>query len=101
MIMKTKLLGAVCGAIAGIVLTSHAQIPNSLRIYTALEVEYESEVGKKYMLQGAVNLTNWTDIGEIVYGNGRTVNQTFSTKGGGSVSFASYRLKIVDATNGY
>ena len=79
-----------------------AQAPNRLRIYTAIEVEYQTEIGKRYTLQGAVNLTNWTDIGNPVLGHGRLVNQTFSTKNGGAVSYAAYRLQVSDGpTNGF
>ena len=79
-----------------------AQATNQLRIYTAIEVEYQTEIGKSYKLQGAVNLTNWTDIGNPVLGHGRLVNQIFSTKNGGSVSYAAYRLQVSDGpTNGY
>jgi len=93
---------AIAGLLGFAGLRATAQVTNQLYIYTAIEVEYQTQVGKTYKLQGAVNLTNWTDIGNPVLGHGRVVDQTFSTKNGGSVSYAAYRLQITDGpTNGF
>lgn len=79
-----------------------AQEAAALKIYTAIEIEFESEAGKSYTLQGSVNLTNWTDIGNPVLGTGRTVNRIYSTRAGASVNQASYRLHVeAGPTNGY
>jgi hypothetical protein len=74
---------------------------NQLRIATAIEIDYVTEAGKSYMLQGSVDLQSWTDIGNPVLGNGQTVNQIFSTKDA-NINYASYRLSISPGpTNGY
>lgn len=83
-------------------LPTAAKTPTSLKIYSAVEVEFPTEVGKAYQLQGAVNLTNWTDIGNIVLGHGRSVSQVFSSKSTSAVDFAAYRLQILNGpTNGF
>jgi hypothetical protein len=74
---------------------------NQLRISTAVEIEYQTELGKSYMLQGSVDLKSWTDVGSPVLGNGQTVSQIFSTKDA-NINYASYRLAISPGpTNGY
>lgn len=79
-----------------------AQAPIRLGVYTALEVEYETELGKSYTLQGSTNLTQWYDVGELLPGTGRRVNRIFSTKNGGEVNYNSYRLRQADGpTNGF
>jgi hypothetical protein len=55
---------------------------NELRISTAIEIEYATELGKSYLLQGSVDLKSWTQIGLPVLGHGQRVDQTFSTKDG-------------------
>ena len=80
----------------------HGQTTGGLTVSTAVEIEYPTEVGHRYTLQGAVSLTNWTDIGRTVLGTGRPVKQTFSTRGGEAVAFTAYRLRVTDGpTNGY
>src|SRR5512140_664784 len=74
---------------------------NALRIAKAIEIEYVTELGKSYVLQGSVDLKSWTDIGNSVLGNGQTVNQIFSTKDA-NVNYASYRVSIAPGpTNGF
>ena len=79
-----------------------AQTPGQLGIHTAIEVEYQTELGKSYNLQGSLDLNTWVNIGNSVLGNGQVVNQVFSKKDSSSVSYASYRLLIAPGpTNGY
>ncbi len=79
-----------------------AQTPVRLGVYTAIEIEYPTELGKSYTLQGSTNLTEWQDVGELLPGTGRTVNRIFSTKNGGEVRFNNYRLRMADGpTNGF
>src|SRR4051794_2365027 len=93
---------ALAVALLGAATRLAAQATNQLHIYTAIEVEYQTEIGKSYKPRGAVNLPNWTDIGNTVLGHGRLVNQIFSTKNGGDVNYAAYRLQVSDGpTNGY
>ncbi len=103
-LIMTKLFVATLAAASLLTLKPSSTLAdgtNNLRIYTAMEVEYPTEIGKSYILQGAVGLTNWVDIGKPVLGNGQTVDRVFSTKDG-SVDFASYRLLIAPGpTNGF
>jgi len=79
-----------------------AQTPPPLHIYTAIEVEYPTDLGKTYTLQGSSNLIDWSNIGEPLPGTGRTVDRTFSTRTGGEVTFSNYRLRMDDGpTNGF
>ncbi|MBN8248611.1 MAG: hypothetical protein J0L84_14375 [Verrucomicrobia bacterium] len=72
-----------------------------LRIHTAIEVEFGTERGTVYQLQGSSNLVDWTAIGDPVFGSGRSVSQVHSTRKGMDVVFQSYRLDIAAApTNG-
>lgn len=93
-------LSAGCALVAS--LAACAQNAGELKVFTAIEVEFLTEPGKAYTLQGSTNLTDWVNIGEPVLGHGRMVNQFFSAKAGGEVSFANYRL-LTDAgpTNGW
>ena len=93
---------AIGGLLAAGALSATAQTTNTLKIYTAMEVEFETEIGRSYTLQGSVNFTNWTDVGNPVLGHGRTVNRIFSTRTDGALNYASYRLHITDGpTNGF
>lgn len=93
-------LSAGCALLSTVV--ACAQTAGELKVYTAIEVEFLTEPGKAYTLQGSTNLTDWVNIGDPVLGHGRPVNQFFSAKAGGEVSFANYRL-LTDAgpTNGW
>src|SRR3954470_6418918 len=102
--MKTKIKSFVlAGALAlSARMPVHAQPTNQLQIFTAIEVVYQTEVGKMYTLQGSVGMTNWTDIGNPVLGNGQVVDRIFSTKNAGTVNYVTYRLSIGPGpTNGY
>src|ERR1041385_4325578 len=91
--------GLILGSALG---QAQAPLPGVLQVRTALEVEFQTEVGKTYTVQGAVGLTNWTDIGSPVLGHGRGVHQIYSTRDTGSNSYAAYRLRVIDGpTNGY
>jgi len=80
----------------------HAQAPATVGINTAIEVEYPTELGKSYTLQGSTNFASWTDLGEYLPGTGRNVDRIYSTKHGGEVKFNYYRLAIAPGpTNGF
>ncbi len=70
---------------------------DEIHIYTAIEVQFSTAPGKLYQLQGSSNLTSWSDVGDPIFGNGRTISQVYSTKRGSEITFASYRLTT--ATN--
>lgn len=75
--------------------------PAGITIHTAIEVEFGTESGKVYQLQGSSNLGDWSGIGDAVFGNGRAVSRVFSTRTGDEVAFQSYRLDVGDVpTNG-
>ena len=96
------LMTAVAAFMAMRALPAATPSPTALTISPAVELEFPTELGKTYQLQGAVNLTNWTDIGSKVYGHGRSVSRIFSTKGSGAVTYAAYRVQVGDATtNGF
>lgn len=99
-----KSLSVIAGAVFAAVLPSanlHAQDPSPLKIFTAVEVEFGTQTGKVYQLQGSSNLVDWVNIGAPVFGVGRDITQVFSTRSGGEVTFGSYRLEQVAApTNG-
>lgn len=95
-------LSLLAGLLAGPFATARAADPIRLHVYTAIEVEYDTQPGKSYTLQGSANLADWTDIGPATPGTGRPVNRIFSTKGGGTVNFNNYRLSVSDGpTNGF
>jgi hypothetical protein len=95
------LLSLAAAVLVAGVASAPAQSADSLRIFTAIEVEYDTTVGKAYQLQGSLNLTDWVNIGQPVLGHGRSVRQVFSMRSGEDVNFASYRLLIEDGpTNG-
>lgn len=80
---------------------AQAQSTNSLSIHHAVEVEYQTELGKTYTLQGTVDLDHWTDIGSPILGNGQSIQKLISTRDS-SVLYTSYRLNITPGpTNGY
>ena len=99
-----KSLSVIAGAVFAAVLPSAnllAQDPSPLKIFTAVEVEFGTQSGKVYQLQGSSNLVEWVNIGAPVFGVGRDITQVFSTRSGGEVTFGSYRLEQVAApTNG-
>jgi len=99
-----KSLSVIAGAVFAAAIPSArllAQDPSPLKIFTAVEVEFGTQSGKVYQLQGSSNLVDWVSIGAPVFGVGRDITQVFSTRNGGEVAFGSYRLEQVAApTNG-
>ncbi len=89
------LLGTFFGAALA---TSLAHAQGELKIFTAIEVEFGTERGKSYQLQGSGDLNEWINVGDPVFGNGNTVNRIFSAKSGEAVAFGNYRLDITDVT---
>lgn len=74
----------------------------AVQITPAIEIQYETQVGKAYVLQGALNLTNWTDIGNRVLGHGRSVHHLFPTRSDGSSEYVAYRvIEQEGPTNGF
>lgn len=72
------------------------------RVHRAIEVEYPTEAGKSYTLQGSTNFTDWSDIGKPLPGTSRRVYRLLSARDSGEVSFNYYRLHVTDGpTNGF
>jgi hypothetical protein len=100
--MKTHKRITSLALLAAGIFSVTAQDANILKLYTALEVEFPTQIGKLYTLQGSSDLTTWTDVGQPIYGHGRTVDKIFSTKTISNINYATYRLKVDDApTNGF
>jgi hypothetical protein len=100
--MKTKSTLLAFAAVLATTAWLHAQTPNTVGISTAIEVDYDTELGKSYSLQGSHELTTWTNIGDYLPGTGRHVSRIYSTKSGGEVKFNYYRLATIDGpTNGF
>ncbi len=97
--MKLTSFTALLAAGLALAATALAQNNDTLRVFTAIEVEFPTETNKFYTLQGSSTLTNWTDISEPVFGNGRTVDRFFSTRSGGEVKFDLYRVSVTESTN--
>jgi len=57
---------------------------NQLQIRTAVELEFQTDLGNSYTLQGSTDLNTWTDIGSTVLGNGQSVVRMFSTRNPGA-----------------
>ncbi len=88
-------LGVFAGLLSA---SSWVQAQSELKIFTAIEVEFATERGQSYQLQGSTDLGAWSNIGEPVFGNGNPVNQIFSAKDGGAVTFGNYRLNVTPIT---
>jgi hypothetical protein len=69
---------------------------SDLKIYTAVEVEFGTETGKQYQVQGSSNLVDWIAIDQPECGTGLPVNRLFSARAGGVPAAKFYRLQIVE-----
>jgi len=73
-----------------------AQTLGQLKIYTAIELEFETETGKIYQLQGSSNLVDWSAIDQSQCGTGLPFARLFSARIGGNLASHFYRLEIVE-----
>ena len=54
-----------------------------VKIYTAAEVEFASEVGKKYQVQSVSDITGtWLNVGSVTNGTGNNISMVTSTRSG-------------------
>ena len=54
-----------------------------VQIYTAAEVEFASEVGKKYQVQTVSDITGtWLNVGSVTNGTGNNISMVNSTRAG-------------------
>lgn len=54
-----------------------------VKIYTAAEIEFASEIGKKYQVQTVSDITStWVNIGSVTNGTGNNISMVNSTRAG-------------------
>jgi hypothetical protein len=54
-----------------------------VKIYTAAEIEFASEIGKKYQVQKVSDLTSaWLNVGSVTNGTGNNISMVTSARGG-------------------
>jgi Doubled CXXCH motif (Paired_CXXCH_1)/Bacterial TSP3 repeat/Cytochrome c554 and c-prime len=59
-----------------------------VKIFTAAEIEFASEIGKRYQVQSVSDVTGtWLNVGSITNGTGNNINMVTSTKSGGSQAY--------------
>jgi hypothetical protein len=77
-----------------------AQTPGQLEIYPAVEVQFATETGKLYQLEGSSNLVDWTLLDGSFCGTGLPLTQLIASRTPGNPTWRFYRLRIVE-TNCY
>jgi len=59
-----------------------------VKIYTAAEVEFASEIGKKYQVQSVSDITgSWLNVGSVTNGTGNNISMTTSTRSGSGQAY--------------
>jgi len=59
-----------------------------IKIFTAAEVEFASEIGKKYQVQRVSDITGaWLNMGSVTNGTGNNISMTVSTRSGGTQNY--------------
>jgi hypothetical protein len=59
-----------------------------VQIYTAAEIEFASEVGKKYQVQKVSDMSGtWLNVSSVTNGTGSMINMTTSTRSGGTQGY--------------
>jgi hypothetical protein len=59
-----------------------------VKIYGAAEIEFASEVGKKYQVQTVSDVTGtWLNVGSVTNGTGNNISMTTSTRSGGAQGY--------------
>ncbi len=59
-----------------------------VKIYTAAEIEFASEIGKKYQVQKISDLMSaWLNVGSVTNGTGNNISMVTSTRSGGSQAY--------------
>jgi photosystem II stability/assembly factor-like uncharacterized protein len=51
-----------------------------VKIYTAVELEFNTRVGHDYQVESSSNLTDWSDYGDPIPGDGQTQYRLYSTR---------------------
>jgi hypothetical protein len=84
---------------ASIILPSvsvRAQTLGQLKIYHAIEVEFGTETGKLYQLEGSSNLVDWSATDQLQCGTGLPVTRLFAARALGNSASKFYRLQIIE-----
>lgn len=95
----SSLLGPAWLLAVSIVMTSLplcAQSFGQLKIYTAVELQFQTETGKMYQLQGSSNLVDWTAVDQPQCGTGSSVSRLYPAQSGGTLAWNFYRLQVVE-----
>lgn len=59
-----------------------------VKIFTAAEIEFVSELGKKYQVQRVSDLTGaWVNVGSVTNGTGNNISMVTSTRSGGTQGY--------------
>ena len=59
-----------------------------VKIYTAAEIEFASEVGKQYQVQQVSELSDtWLNVGSVTNGTGNDISMVTSTRSGGGPGY--------------
>lgn len=59
-----------------------------VKIFSAAEIEFASEIGKKYQVQKVSDITStWVNVGSVTNGTGNNINMVTSTRAGGSQGY--------------
>lgn len=59
-----------------------------VKIYTAAEIEFASEIGKKYQVQKVSDVTStWLNVGSVTNGTGNDISMVTSTRTGGTQGY--------------
>jgi len=67
-----------------------------LNIYTAVELEFLSELGKLYQLQASPDSQTWTNLNEQIQGDGSLVHRLFSIRGTGKLFYRAEEVPSPD-----
>jgi hypothetical protein len=96
-----KLLASHCFVISALCLSvphlSTAQEDRGVKIRTAVEIEFETERGRSYHIQGSRDMVNWEDVVESVPGHGGRDGRILSTKDDGHKFF---RVVVTEIPSG-
>jgi hypothetical protein len=59
-----------------------------VKIYTAAEIEFASEIGKKYQVQSVSEITGtWLNVGSVTNGTGNNISMVTSARSGGTQAY--------------
>jgi hypothetical protein len=59
-----------------------------VKIFTAAEIEFASELGKRYQVQSVSEITGtWLPVGSVTNGTGNNINMVTSTRSGGGQAY--------------